>query len=392
MISVSQALDHLFALVRPLGCERVPLLNAVGRVLAEDAISRRNQPPFSASAMDGYAVIRAEALPGARFDVIGEAAAGHRFDGQVNPGQAVRIFTGAPVPTGADRVVIQEDVTRDGNQIELKDTLGSGDNIRPAAGDFRQGDRLTAPRRLSAQDVALLASMNVAQVCVAKKPDIALISTGDELVMPGEIPGPDQIIASNTFGLYALLGELGAAPRLLPIARDTQQSLGQILDLAADADLIVTIGGASVGDHDIVSRVASDRGLDRAFYKVAMRPGKPLMAGTIGNAMMLGLPGNPVSAMVCGHIFLAPVVRAMMGLPAAAVTRYSARLSVDLPLGGPREHYMRATLVANEITPFDNQDSSLLRMLSQSNALLVRPPNDAPRKIGDVVEYIPLGS
>ncbi|MDD9740234.1 molybdopterin molybdotransferase MoeA [Marinovum sp. SP66] len=392
MISVSQALDHLFALTRRLPGEEVPLREAAGRVLARNAISTRDQPPFAASAMDGYAVIGAEATPGARFEVVGEAAAGHRYDGEVRAGQAVRIFTGAPVPPGADCVVIQEDVHRDGDVITLGQGLGEATNIRPAAGDFHAGDRVPAPRRLSPEDIALLASMNVASVTVARRPSVALISTGDELVMPGEHPGPDQIIASNTFGLHALLRNLGAAPRLLPIARDTRASLATAFDLAAGADLVVTIGGASVGDHDLVADVTSERGMERAFYKVAMRPGKPLMAGRLGDAMMLGLPGNPVSAMVCGHVFLAPVIRAMTGLAAAPAPRITAPLAADIASNGPREHYMRATLTPQGILPFAAQDSALLHVLSRADALLVRPPRDGARKAGEMAEYISLQS
>lgn len=390
MITVSEALGHLFALADPVGTETVPLIEAAGRVLAETAVSGRDQPPFAASAMDGYAVIEQDATPGARLVVIGESAAGHRFDGPVSPGQAVRIFTGAPVPDGATRVIIQEDVTRNGDTILLGDTLDTGTHIRPAGGDFRVGAGLHAPRLLSPEDIALLASMNVPQVTVARKPRVALISTGDELVMPGETPGPDQIIASNTFGLHALLRRLGAEPRLLPIARDKRSSLDLVLDLAEGADLIVTIGGASVGDHDLVASVAADRGMDRAFYKVAMRPGKPLMAGRLGRAMMVGLPGNPVSALVCGHVFLAPVIRAMTGLGKTPAPRQTARLTKQLDVNGPREHYMRAICTAEGIGPFDRQDSSLLSLLSQANALMVRPPHDPPRAPGDTIEYIAL--
>lgn len=390
MISVSEALDRLFALAAPLGTETVPLLEAAGRVLAEDAVSTRAQPPFAASAMDGYAVRNNEASPGAEFVVIGEAAAGHGYDGKIGRGQAVRIFTGAPVPAGADRVVIQEDVKRDGDRISLGNNLDEGTHIRPAGGDFQVGGRIAAPQRLGPENIALLASMNVARVTVTRQPKVALISTGDELVMPGEVPGPDQIIASNTFGLHALLRGLGAAPRLLPIARDTQASLELAFDLAEDADLIVTIGGASVGDHDLVASVTEARGMERAFYKVAMRPGKPLMAGRMGRSMMLGLPGNPVSAMVCGHVFLAPVIRAMQGLGHAPAPRHSAKLTQAMAANGPREHYMRARLTDDGIAPFDAQDSSLLTVLSQANALLIRPPKDNARHAGDTVSFLPL--
>lgn len=390
MISVSEALDALFALANVLPTETVPLLEAAGRILAEDAVSRRDQPPFPASAMDGYAVQGADFKPGDRFTVIGESAAGHRFDGTVGPGEAVRIFTGAPVPDGADRVIIQEDVSRVGETITLGDRLDSGSNIRPAGTDFCTGNRITAPRRLSAEDVALLASMNIAEVPVIRKPVVALISTGDELVMPGETPGPDQIIASNTYGLHALLRRIGAAPRLLPIAKDTRASLELTLDLARDADLILTIGGASVGDHDLVADVTQGQGMAPSFYKVAMRPGKPLMAGRLGKAMMIGLPGNPVSAMVCGHICVAPVIRAMLGLGQAPTAQHTAPLATEITANGPREHYMRAHLQDGQITPFERQDSSLLTVLSQANILLVRPPHDPARRAGEIMSYIPL--
>lgn len=390
MISVEAALADLFALVRPLAVETVPLAQAAGRVLAQDLSARRSQPPFAASAMDGYAVIGAEIHPGAQFTVIGEAAAGHRYDGHVGPGQAVRIFTGAPVPTGADFVVLQEDVARDGSQITLTGNIGSNGNIRAAGGDFNQGDIISAPRLLTASDVALLASMNFAEVPVTRRPNIALISTGDELVMPGETPGPDQIIASNTFGLKAQLEAAGAKARILPIARDTKTSLKLAFDLARDADLIVTIGGASVGDHDLVAPVAEELGMQRAFYKVAMRPGKPLMAGRLDNAMMVGLPGNPVSAMVCGAVFLIPVVRAMLGLPALAAQLHTAPLAFDLEVNGPRQHYMRAVLAEGALQVFDNQDSAMLSVLSQANALVLRPIGDPARSAGDSVNYIAL--
>ena len=388
MIPVSEALDHLFALARPLDVEEVPLREAGGRVLARSVAARRDQPPFAASAMDGYGV--SEAAPGLSFTVIGEAAAGSGFQGKVGAGEAVRIFTGAPVPDGVKTVVIQEEVTRDGDVITITDQLGAGDNIRPYGNDFRAGLTLDAPRLLGPQDIALLAAMNIARVPVTRRPQVALISTGDELVIPGEEPGPDQIIASNTFGLYVLMQQLGAEPRLLPIARDNDASLRTVFGMADDADLVVTIGGASVGDHDLVARVAEDMGLERAFHKVAMRPGKPLMSGRFGEAMMVGLPGNPVSAMVCGHIFLAPVVRAMLGLGAAPARRETLRLAAPVSENGPREHYMRARITSEGVSIFDRQDSALLSVLGAADALAVRPPRDPARAAGDEIEVIRL--
>ena len=390
MISVSDALSHLFDLVTATEVEAVPLRQAAGRVLARDVVATRTQPPFAASSMDGYALRQTEVEPDAMFKVIGEAAAGHRFDGVVKAGQAVRIFTGAPVPEGADFVVIQEDTTRRGDLIMLGHDIGPKTNIRPAGGDFHAGDTLDAPRLLRPADIALLASMNVATVPVYAKPRVAIIATGDELVQPGEVPNPDQIIASNTYGLAALLEQHGAQCRMIPIARDTVPSLTQAFTMAQDADLIITIGGASVGDHDLVAPVAAQMGMAQAFYKVAMRPGKPLMAGRLRDVPMIGLPGNPVSAMVCGTVFVVPVLRKMLGLPAAPAARVDLPLGVDLPANGPREHYMRAMVRDGAVLPEDNQDSSLLGILSRADVLMVRPPHDGPRAAGEIIGCIPL--
>ncbi|MEM6594535.1 MAG: gephyrin-like molybdotransferase Glp [Pseudomonadota bacterium] len=392
MISVSEALDALFALVAPLPSETVSLHDAAGRVMAEDAVARRPQPPFAASAMDGYA-IQGDAVPGTQFEVIGEAAAGHEYKGKVATGQAVRIFTGAPVPDGATRVIIQEDVTRKGNIITVSEGVDEKTYIRPAGGDFQVGQRINAPRRLGPSDLALLASMNYSELQVSRQPTVALIATGDELVMPGETPSADQIIASNTFGLKAMFEQAGALVRMIPIAKDRESALSQALFLAADNDLIITIGGASVGDHDLVGKVAQDKGLERAFYKVAMRPGKPLMAGRIGGAALVGLPGNPVSSMVCGEIFILPMLRKMLGLPAEPRPRLRCTLMKALGPNGPREHYMRARydLTYRQVQAFQNQDSSLLTVLAEANALIVRPPNDPAKEVDEDVDVIPLG-
>lgn len=394
MISVEEALSACLALARPLPAETVALADAGGRVLSSSVIARRDQPPFAASAMDGYAVRRPDARPGARLHVVGAAPAGRQWSGTLGPGQALRIFTGAPIPQGADRVVLQEDVERDGDAIVLGAALDAGPHIRPAGGDFRAGQRLEAPRRLAPADIALAASMNAPYLTVSRRPVVALIATGDELVTPGEDPRPDQIVASNTYGLKALIEDEGGIARLLPIARDTRESLRQVFTLSKDVDLIVTVGGASVGDHDLVADVAASMGMDRAFYKVAMRPGKPLMAGRMGAAALLGLPGNPVSAMVCGHVFLVPMLRAFLGLPTGERRRMTARLATALPANGPREHYMRADVIPGndlpDLTPFQSQDSALLTVLSRANALLVRPPHDPARQVGDRVSFLPL--
>ena len=389
MISVEEALTRCLALVAPLPSETVPLAEAAGRWMSAPAVATRDQPPFAASAMDGYAV-QGNPGPDDNFLVIGESGAGHAFAGKVGPAQAVRIFTGAPVPEGATRVIIQEDVVRLDDRILLKEGLDTATHIRPLGQDFRAGDSL-GPRRLRPNDLALLAAMNIPTVQATRKPVVAIIATGDELVMPGEDPAPDQIIASNSFALKALVEAAGGHARLLPIARDNPEELATVLDLAEGADLVVTIGGASVGDHDLVGKAA---GLTHSFWKIAMRPGKPLMAGRLNGMPMLGLPGNPVSAIVCGHLFLLPMIRAMLGDPTPAPQPRKARLAVDLAPNGPRAHYMRARLTQTDglpdIAPFDRQDSALLSILGQADALLIRPVEAPACRAGDTVSYLPL--
>ena len=391
LVSVEEAHERMMRLFAPLDTEEVALVRAAGRVLARDVVAPRDQPPFDASAMDGYAIRAADSVPGTRLKVTGTSAAGTRFSGMVGAGEAIRIYTGAPVPEGADAVLIQENAIREGDTLIVGEHGGST-NIRPAAGDFKAGSRVAAPRRLEARDLSLIAAMNAGRVTVARRPIIALIATGDELVMPGEEPGPDQIIASNGFGLKAMLDAAGADARLLPIARDTPESLMASFDLAAGADLIVTIGGASVGDFDLVQSTAVAEGLELDFYKVAMRPGKPLMAGRLRGMPMVGLPGNPVSAMVCGQIFLRPAVDRMLGLPGGLPTPLPARLTKPVEANGPRAHFMRARVVIGDTgwqcTPGSLQDSSHLRVLSEANALMVRPPNDPERAVGDEVGFI----
>jgi len=390
MIPVAEALAALFDLVAPLDVEHVPLIAAHGRVLARDVTAKRDQPPFAASAMDGYAVRCADVALNATLDVIGESAAGARFGGTVGAGQAVRIFTGAPVPNGADRIVIQEDTARDGDRVTITSQPSDNTNLRAAGTDFRTGDIVAAARRLSASDIALLAAMNIATVAVTRRPVVAIMATGNELVQPGEDPGPDQIIASNSYGLHALLTNAGAQPRLLPIARDDLDSLRQAFDLAKGADLILTIGGASVGDHDLVAPAAESLGMARAFYKVAMRPGKPLMAGRLGDAALIGLPGNPVSAMVCGHVFVVPVIARMLGLGAHPAARVQCPLAAALPANGPRAHYIRAVHDTDGVRAFDKQDSSLLQVLAQATCLICQPPDDQGGDVGDLVDILPL--
>jgi molybdopterin molybdotransferase len=394
MITVDQAQTLCLQNLTTLGTETVPLTEAARRTLIAPANATRAQPPFAASSMDGYAVDNRDVASGAILTVVGEAAAGHAWDGTVPRGAALRIFTGAPMPKGADRVVIQEDVIRENDTITLRDTLDSNHYVRPIGADFPADFNLSAPRRLTPSDLALLAAMNVAHVTVARKPKVALIATGDELVMPGGVPRPDQIIASNVFGLKALIEQHGGVAEILPITLDTVDALHATFTKAISADLIVTIGGASVGDHDLVGQVAQEFGLERAFYKIAMRPGKPLMSGTMRGKPFLGLPGNPVSAMVCGHLFLLPILRQLSGLTNVLPTTIRATLTHDLGANGPREHYMRAQITetksGREITAFERQDSALLTVLSDANALLIRPIKEPALKAGTSVNAIQL--
>ncbi|MFT4148943.1 MAG: molybdopterin molybdotransferase MoeA [Paracoccaceae bacterium] len=394
MLPVEEALRRCLALAPPLPAETVALRHATGRVLAAPVAARRDQPPFDASAMDGYAVA-GDPAAGSVLDLIGEAGAGHAFAGRVGPGQAVRIFTGAPVPAGATRVIIQENTRAEGARVTVTAQDGAT-NIRQRGQDFRTGDTV-APRRLRPADLALLAAMNIAEVPVARRPTVAILATGDELVMPGEDPRPDQIVASNGFALAAMVEAEGAEARLLPIARDTVPALESAFALAEGADLILTIGGASVGDHDLVGPVAQRLGMEAAFWKIALRPGKPLLAGRLRGAALVGLPGNPVSSIVCTMLFVLPMIRAMQGVPDPASRPLRASLGCGIEANGPRAHFMRARLARLDgagdlprITPFEGQDSALLRRLTEADALLIRPMGDPARKAGEIVEYLPI--
>ncbi len=390
MLSVAEARAQVLALCRPTGTETVPLDKAHGRVLAAPVVAGRAQPPFAASAMDGYAVRGAEMRPGTTFTVIGTAPAGAAFAGTVGPGEAVRIFTGAPLPAGTDRILIQEDAIRTGARITVGPNPDPAPYVRPAGADFRVGATLAPPRVLGPGDIALAAAMNCPALCVARKPVVALIPTGDELVMPGGAPRPDQIVSSNNFGLAALLRDAGAETRLLPIARDSRAALSAVLALAEGADVIVTLGGASVGDHDLVQSTATEAGLDLSFYKIAMRPGKPLMAGRLGAQVLIGLPGNPVSAMVCGRLFICPLIAQMTGLCSDDPTR-TAILSAPLPANGPRQHFMRARRGPDgTVRAFQRQDSALLSVLQAADCLVVRPAYAPALGIGAPVETLDL--
>lgn len=396
MIPVDEALDRILGLVGPLESETVPLAAATGRVLAKDIVAERGQPPRDVSSMDGYAVRDQDAAPGARCNIVGESRAGTAFAGSVGPGQAARIFTGAPVPKGAERIVIQEDVVRTGNRIEILPEFDRDRHIRPAGGDFQRGDRIAAPALLTPARLALAAAMNAATVEVARRPEIALIPNGDELVVPGRPLPEDRIVASNIFGLRAMLESAGVTVRSLPIARDTLGSIKAAFQFAEGADMIVTTGGASVGEHDLVKDAAAELGMRVELYKVAMRPGKPLSAGVLAGTPVIGLPGNPVSSLVCGHVFLIPAVLAMLGLCSGPLPRSRAMLLNPLERNGGREHYMRAERTWDggqcRLNVFSRQDSSLLSVFARADALVVRKPGDRPRAAGEWVEFLPLDS
>lgn len=392
MISVEEALARVLALAPAPVAETVGLEAADGRALLEAATARLTQPPFDAAAMDGYALCDGDI--GRVLRVVGQSAAGHPWQGEAAPGTAIRIFTGAPVPAGFDRVVMQEHCLREGDRLTISE-LSEARHIRPRGNDFSEGDRIEPGRLLGAADIGLLAAMNVPQVTVARRPRVAILAGGDELVRPGETPQDGQIISSNDLAIAAQVRAAGGLPRILPIARDTEESLRDRLASAGDADLVVTIGGASVGDHDLIAKVAGDLGMARSFYKIAMRPGKPLMAGRLAGSAMLGLPGNPVSAMVCGILFMQPLIRRMQGLT-AGLRILRARLADDLRPEGERQHYLRASLQEGAdlpvIRPFADQDSARLSLMARADALLVRPGGDPARKAGDVVAFLPLHS
>ncbi len=398
MIPVAEALQRVRRAVPRLPAEQVALANALGRVLAADVAARRTQPPDAVSAMDGYAVRAADVaeIP-ATLTVIGSVPAGVAFEGRVGAGEAVRIFTGAPVPDGADAIVIQENTKAGDGAVEVVDgTAPVGCYIRPAGLDFSAGEvLLEAGRVLTARDVGLAASMNLPWLPVRRKPRIALLATGDEIVMPGDPIGPHQIVSSNAIALASFIEASGGTATDLGIAPDSADALRTMAEGAHGADMLVTSGGASVGDHDLVQRVLGDIGLEVDFWKIAMRPGKPLIFGHIGTTVLLGLPGNPVSAMVCATIFLGPALRTMLGVREDAQPPLTARLGNDLGRNDERQDYLRARLDhgadgAPVATAFEKQDSSVFSGLAHADCLIIRPPFAAPAKAGETVTVIPL--
>lgn len=377
--------------------EMVALEDAFHRVLARDVASLRTQPPEAMSAMDGYAVRATDAALGAKLKVIGEIAAGKPFDRALAAGEAARIFTGGVVPAGADGIVIQEDTTRDGGIVIVNEAATAGRHIRPAGVDFSQGDiLLRAGTRLADRDLALAAGMNHPTVPVHRRPVVAMLATGDELVMPGATPGPGQIVLSNGFALRALARAEGAEVVDLGIARDTLEATTAAIQRAIDlkVDVLITTGGASVGDHDLVQQSLVEAGVDMSFWKIAMRPGKPMMHGRRGAMRVIGLPGNPVSSYVCGFLFMVPLLRALSGRSEVQHHREAAVLGRDLAANDQREDYLRTRLAWRDgklvATPVTKQDSSLLGNLAIAEGLLVRPPHAEAAKAGDPCEIIRL--
>jgi len=412
MITVPEARARILAPLRPTGTEIVGLAQAWNRVLAQDVTARLTQPPADVSAMDGYALRATDGPQGAVLHIVGEAPAGHPFAGTVAAGQAVRLFTGSVVPQGADCVVLQEDVVRDGGAITLREAARAGGHIRPRGQDFAQGARvLAAGRRLGARDIGLAAAANHAWLAVRRPPVVAILSTGDEIALPGEPVPAGGIISSNAHMLAALVRNAGGEPVVLPNAGDTQEAIAAAVASAPRMDLLVTTGGASVGEHDVVQAGLARLGFTLDFWKIAMRPGKPMISGALGGAAIgggaigggaaglvpvLGLPGNPVSAFVCAILFLVPAVERLLGLPSGAPRTVRARAGAAVRANDHRADHLRARLMPGEdgglpvATAFERQDSGMLSVLVAADCLIVRAPHAAALAAGEMVEIIPI--
>ena len=396
LMPVAEAKARILDGARPLPAETVPLAAAAGRVLARAVAATRDQPPFPASAMDGYAVRAADvATVPAALRVTGEAVAGRRFTGRVKAGEAVRIFTGAPVPEGADAIVIQENATRDGERLTVREGAPAGKFVRPAGLDFARGETVLAQAAvINARLVGLAAAMNRAALPVRRKPVVAILATGDELVKPGETPGRDQIIASSSLALAAFVRRFGGETLDLGIAPDRKAAIARAIARSAEADILITTGGASVGEHDLVRDTLADAGVRLDFWKIAMRPGKPLMFARRGRQRIIGFPGNPVSSLVCARVFLKPLLDRLLGLPDEAAMQ-TALLAAPLPANDQREDYMRAVYAAAEdgarrVAAWAHQDSSMQRTLAISDCLIVRPPFAPALAAGETVPILAL--
>ena len=397
LLPVAEALTRILDCVEPAAAETVPLMQAAGRVLAADVAAKHNQPPFTASAMDGYAVRGGDvAVLPATLEIIGESAAGRPWAGTLGAGEAVRIFTGAILPEGADGIVIQENTDRVGARVVVRDGTPEAVHIRAEAMDFKAGAvLLRAGRIMTPRAIMLAAAMGHATLPVRAKPRVAILATGDELIPPGSTLRRGEIVSSNPFAVAALVAAAGGEPIDLGIVRDTRADLDRKITEAGDADILVTIGGASVGDHDLVAPALQARGLSLDFWKIAMRPGKPMLFGRRGRQRVLGLPGNPVSCLVCGRVFLVPLVKRLLGSDVEAESHERAVLAHPLDANGPRTHYMRATLARSSdgplfTTALPSQDSSLIGQLALADCLIVRQAGAPAAAAGEAVSILRL--
>ncbi|MFT8423382.1 MAG: gephyrin-like molybdotransferase Glp [Gluconacetobacter sp.] len=396
MLSVAEAQARILADLVPTGPELVPLADSWGRIVAADIVARLDNPPADVSSMDGYAVRAADCTPGGVLSLVGESPAGHPFAGQVGPGETVRIYTGSLVPDGADAILIQENAQQDKGAVTVTVPPGSGQYIRRQGQDFAQGKVVVpAGRALTARDIGLVAAANHAWVPVRRRPVVVILSTGDEIALPGEPITPGGIANSNTPMLAALVRACGGVPVMLPSARDTASDIARLAQGIETADLLLTAGGASVGRYDLVQQGLEQIGLSVDFWKIAMRPGKPLMHGQIGRVPVLGLPGNPVAALVCGLVFALPAIRTLAGHTAPHLPEDMAILGGDLPENDRRADYLRATLSRAPdggliATAFSRQDSAMLHTLASSDALIMRPPHAPPARAGTPCRIIRL--
>jgi molybdopterin molybdotransferase len=398
MISVEEARVRILADLHPTPAEIVALADAWSRVTAAPVTARLTQPPADVSAMDGYALRAADGTLGAMLNVIGSAPAGHPFAGTVGSGQLVRLFTGSVVPLGADAILLQEDATPIGTEVRVNEPVTAGRHIRRGGQDFAAGDVVVpAGRRLTARDIGLAAAANHPWLTVHRRPRVAILATGDEIAMPGEPIPPGGIVSSNSHALAALVRATGGDPVVLPVAADTRESVAAVADAVYGMDILVTTGGASVGDHDLVIDSLKTRGLELDFWQIAMRPGKPLLFGRLGPVKVLGLPGNPVSALVCSILFLLPALSRLSGLPAAPPPTVQAIVGTALRENDHRADHLRATVAIDSLgrivaTPFPVQDSAMLRRLALADALILRAPNAPALPKGSEVTVIRLDS
>jgi molybdopterin molybdotransferase len=395
VISVEEALSRLLEPLAPLPPEQISLSDGLGRVLAEDVAARRTQPPFAVSAMDGYAVRAGDlAKIPVELRIVAEVPAGAGFGGHVGAGEAARIFTGAPLPAGTDTIVIQENTERDGDRVRVLEAAPRGHYVRREGLDFAEGEvLLRAGRRLTARDIGLLAAMNRPWLFVHRRPRIGILSTGDEIVMPGDPIGPHQIVSSNSLSLAAFVAACGGVPVSAGNAPDDIDALRRIAAATSGVDLLVTTGGVSVGEHDLVREALAMDGFELDFWQIAMRPGKPLMVGRYRGTQMVGLPGNPVSTVVCALLFLKPALERLSGAVAEPEPPVTARLAVALPKNDRREDYLRSRLArgadgALEVFPFEVQDSSMMQLLADADCLVVRPPHAPALATGNIVPIV----